>query len=97
MQIDSELSEVKKAFDDINEDVKGAVDLKLEPATKPVDKTDADEEKKDDRAPETDDFGNLNDLKDTFNNINADPDASGEENAKPRKESPTQDEEKKNS
>ena len=97
MQIDSELSEVKKAFDDINEDVKDAVDLKLEPATKPVDKTDADEEKKDDRAPETDDFKNLNDLKDTFNNLNADPDSSGEENAKPGKESPTQDEEKKKS
>ncbi len=30
MQIDNELSEVKKAFDDINEDVKQAVDLKPE-------------------------------------------------------------------
>ena len=97
MQIDSELSEVKKAFDDINEDVKDAVDLKLEPATKPVDKTDTDEEKKDDRVSETEEFENLNDLKDTFNNLNADPDSSGEENAKPRKESPTQDEEKKKS
>ncbi|MGD8256887.1 MAG: Sec-independent protein translocase protein TatB [Desulfobacterales bacterium] len=97
MQIDSELSEVKKAFDDINEDVKGAVDLKLEPATKPVDKTDAEEEKKGDRAPETDEFENLNDLKDTFNNLNADPDSSGKEKVKPRKESPKQDEEKKKS
>jgi len=97
MQIDSEMAEVKKAFNDINEDVKDAVDLKLEPATKPVDKTDADEEKKDDRVSETDDFENLNDLKDTFNNLNADPDSSGEEKAKPGKESPTQDEEKKKS
>jgi len=30
MQIDNELTEVKKAFDDINEDVKQAVDLKPE-------------------------------------------------------------------
>ena len=97
MQIDSEMAEVKKAFNDINEDVKDAVDLKLEPATKPVDKTDADEEKKDDRVSETDDFENLKDLKDTFNNLNADPDSSGEEKAKPGKESPTQDEEKKKS
>ena len=28
IQIDDELTEVKKAFDDINEDVKGAIDLK---------------------------------------------------------------------
>ena len=97
MQIDSELSEMKKAFDDINEDVKDAVDLKLEPATKPVDKTDADEEKKDDRVSETDDFENLNDLKDTFNNLKTDPDSSGEKKVKPGKESPTQDEEKKKS
>jgi TatA/E family protein of Tat protein translocase len=31
MHIDSELAEVKKAFNDINDDVKGAVDLKPEP------------------------------------------------------------------
>lgn len=37
MQIDSELSEVKKAFDDINEDVKEAVDLKLEQEKKSED------------------------------------------------------------
>ena len=55
------------------------------------------EEKKGDRAPETDEFENLNDLKDTFNNLNADPDSSGKEKVKPRKESPKQDEEKKKS
>lgn len=97
MQIDGELAEVKKAFDNINDDVKDAVDSKLESATKPVDKTDADEEEKDDRVSETDDFENLKDLKDTFNNLNADPGSSGEEKAKPGEESPTQDEEKKKS
>lgn len=97
MQIDGELAEVKKAFDDINEDAKDAVDSKLESATKPVDKTDADEEQKDDRVSETDDFENLKDLKDTFSNLNADPGSSGEEKAKPGEESPTQDEEKKKS
>jgi TatA/E family protein of Tat protein translocase len=34
MQIDSELSDVKKAFTDINDNVKEAADLKLEPAKK---------------------------------------------------------------
>jgi len=97
MQIDSELAEVKKAFDDINEDVKEAVDSKLEPATKAVDSTDADEEKKSDRASETDDFENLKGLKDTFNNLNTDPDSSGGGKAKAEEESRTQDEKKKKS
>jgi len=97
MQIDSELAEVKKAFDDINEDVKEAVDSKLEPATKAFDSTDADEEKKSDRASETDDFENLKGLKDTFNNLNTDPDSSGGGKAKAEEESRTQDEKKKKS
>jgi len=39
MQIDNELSDVKKAFDDINEDVKQAVDLKPEFGKKADDDT----------------------------------------------------------
>ena len=43
MQIDNELTEVKKAFDDINEDVKQAVDLKPEFERKSEDKAKLDE------------------------------------------------------
>ncbi|MBE9543434.1 MAG: twin-arginine translocase subunit TatB, partial [Proteobacteria bacterium] len=43
MQIDDELSEVKKAFDDINEDVKKAVDLKPEFERKSEDNATLDE------------------------------------------------------
>ena len=42
MQIDSEMAEVKKAFDGITDDVKDAVDLKPEPDKKTDDKTEAD-------------------------------------------------------
>ena len=43
MQIDNELTEVKKAFDDINEDVKQAVDLQPEFERKSEDKAKLDE------------------------------------------------------
>ena len=57
MQIDNELTEVKKAFDDINEDVKQAVDLKpefernSEDNAKP-DEAGADKDTKDEAEPE---------------------------------------------
>ena len=43
MHIDSELADVKKAFDDINDDVKNAVDLKPEFERKSDDKTNSDD------------------------------------------------------
>ena len=57
MQIDNELSEVKKAFDDINEDVKQAVDLKPEFERKSednakLDEAGADKDSKDEAEPE---------------------------------------------
>ena len=57
MQIDNELTEVKKAFDDINEDVKQAVDLKPEFERKTDDDTQlneagADKNTKDEAEPE---------------------------------------------
>jgi TatA/E family protein of Tat protein translocase len=76
MQIDSELSDVKKAFTDINDNVKEAADLKLEPAKKTDDADSAVEEKNDEKkeAPETksDDFNNLKDLKKVFDKLDTD-------------------------
>lgn len=63
MHIDSELAEVKKAFDDISDDVKEVVDPKLEPEKKMDDQSQTDtaneekNEKKNEKS-ESDDFDN---------------------------------------
>lgn len=76
IQLDTDLSDVKKAFNDINEDVKEAVDLKVEPAEKTQDADSSAEEKNDEQkaAPETqsDDFENLKDLKKAFDKLDTD-------------------------
>ena len=76
IQLDSDLSDVKKAFNDINEDVKEAVDLKVEPAEKTQDASSSAEEKNDEQkaAPEnqSDDFENLKDLKKAFDKLDTD-------------------------
>jgi TatA/E family protein of Tat protein translocase len=83
MQIDSELADVKKAFNDINDDVKEAVDLKLEPE----DKTDVQstrEEKQDDNSESvSDDFNNLKNLKTAFGNHDSSSNSSAAEETLP--------------
>jgi TatA/E family protein of Tat protein translocase len=64
MHIDSEMEDVKKAFSGISDDVKEAVDLKLEPEKKPdasPQADTADEEKNETQnvASDSDDFDNL--------------------------------------
>ena len=54
MQIDSEVAEVKKAFDGINEDVKKAVDLEPEQDKKSVDSIQPNQEKNGETESETD-------------------------------------------
>jgi len=81
MQIDSELSEVKKAFDDINEDVKEAVDLKpefernSEKTAESGEPADSEDKKADDEIA-SDNFENLKDLKMAFDNLETDQDSS---------------------
>ena len=103
MQIDNELTEVKKAFDDINEDVKQAVDLKpefernSEDNAKP-DEAGADKDTKDEAEPEaesnpdpeapSDDFENLKDLKHAFDNLEKGDDSSPAHDAKTADENP---------
>ena len=69
MQIEGELSEVKKAFDDVNEDVKAAVDLKLEPEKKSDDSAQTIEEKNGKTDSESDEFANLKNLKTAFDDL----------------------------
>ncbi len=64
MHLDSEMEDVKKAFSGISDDVKEAVDLKLEPEKKTDDSSQTDtaneekNEKKNEKS-ESDDFDNL--------------------------------------
>ena len=87
MQIDDELSEVKKAFDDINEDVKKAVDLKPEFERKSednatLDETGADKDIKDEAEPESDDFENGNDSLPAHDTKTADETPAADEDPK---------------
>ena len=83
MHIDSEMEDVKKAFSGISDDVKEAVDLKLEPAKKTADQPQpdtADEEKNETKneASETDNFDNLKNLKHDFDNLDTNSSATDE-------------------
>ena len=95
MQIDNELSDVKKAFDDINEDVKDAVDLDLAPEKKPVESIQTNEEKNSEPEPESDDFGNLKDLKTAFDHLDTNTTSSEKKEATPVDEAPTPDDDEK--
>lgn len=95
MQIDSDMADVKKAFDGITDDVKDAVDLKLEPEKKEEDqsRTDSADETRDDKKNEnskTDDFENL---KTAFDNLETDTKSSNPDETKPD-DKPPADEEK---
>lgn len=75
MQIDSELADVKKAFNDINDDVKEAVNVKPDQEEKSDDDTTVDKEKsetqKDKSESVSDEFENLKDLKKAFDNLDS--------------------------
>ena len=83
MQIDSEMEDVKKAFSGISDDVKEAVDLKLEPEKKTNDQPQvdpADDEKNETQTEtsESGDFDNLKNLKHAFDNIEPNSSATDE-------------------
>ena len=86
MHIDSELSEVKNAFNGISDDVKEAVDLKLEPEKKtndqpPVDPADDEKNETQTETSESGDFDNLKNLKQAFDNIEPNSSATDETTA----------------
>ena len=83
MQIDSEMEDVKKAFNGISDDVKEAVDLKHEPEKKPdaSPQDDAADEEKNgnqNKAYDSDDYDNLKNLKHVFDDLNMNSSDTGE-------------------
>jgi len=83
MQIDSEMEDVKKAFSGISDDVKEAVDQKLEPEKKTEDQpqpdtADKEKDETDKDLSESDDFDNLKNIKHAFDNLDTNSSAPDE-------------------
>ena len=100
IQLDSELSEVKETFNDISDGVKDAVDLNLKPEKQKTDKVASDDEKNkekgDEHESESDDFGNLKNLKKEFDNLDSQTDTSQKDETAMPDVSPDTDDDKKN-
>ena len=98
IQLDSDLSDVKKAFNDINDNVKEAVDLKPEPAKKTDDANSTAEEKNDEKKeapePESDDFDNLKNLKKAFDTLDTNASSAAKDDAAPIDKIPATDDDK---
>ncbi len=94
LQIDNELTDVKKAFDDLNADVKETVDLNLEPERKKVDQTETDDETKGESESESDDFDNLKNLKNVYDDLNEDTKSTQNDESQPIEGSPSTDDDK---
>jgi TatA/E family protein of Tat protein translocase len=97
IQLESELSDVKETFNDISADVKDAVDLNLKQEKQKADKIGSDDEKKEEkdseRESESDDFGDLKNQKNEFDNLHTD--ASQTDETKMQDASPDPDDDKK--
>ena len=100
IQLESELSEVKETFKDISDEVKDAVDLNLKPEKQKTDKVASDDEKNkekgDEHESESDDFGNLKNLKKEFDNLDSQTDTSQKDETAMPDVSPDTDDDKKN-
>ncbi len=99
MHIDSELAEVKNAFNGISDDVKEAVDLKLEPEKKmddPSQTETANEEKneKKNEKSESDDFDNLKNLKHAVDDPDTNSNTSATDATMPADKSPAEEDKK---
>ena len=99
IQLESELSEVKETFNDISDGVKGAVDLNLKPEKQKTDKVGSDDEKNKEKGnqheSESDDFGNLKNLKKEFDNLDSHTDTSQKDETVMQDASPETDDDKK--
>ena len=98
MQIDSEMAEVKKAFYDSNDDVKKAVDPKPDQEDKSDTRDKGDDEKSekqtDDPESASDEFKNMKDLKNAFDDLNTDSNPSAPDEAAAVDKMPANDENK---
>ena len=99
IQLESELSEVKETFNDFSDEVKDAVDLNLKPEKQKADKIGSDDEKNEEKdsepKSESDDFGNLKNLKKEFDNLDAPTDTAQKDETKMQDASPDTDDDKK--
>jgi TatA/E family protein of Tat protein translocase len=99
IQLESELSEVKETFNDFSDEVKGAVDLNLKPEQQKPDEIgpadEKSEEKDNEDEPESDDFGNLKQLKKEFDNLDTPADTSQKDETMMQNASPDTDDDKK--
>ncbi len=98
IQLEGELSEVKETFNDISSEVKDAVDLNLKPEEQEADKTgsndDKTEEEDSERESDSDDFGNLKNLKKEFDNLDTNTDISQKDENMMQDASPETDDDK---
>ena len=98
IQLEGELSEVKETFNDISSEVKDAVDLNLKPEKQKADETGSDDEKTEeedsDRESDSDDFGNLKNLKKEFDNLDTNTDISQKDENMMQDASPETDDDK---
>jgi len=98
IQLEGELSEVKETFNDISSEVKDAVDLNLKPEKQKADKTGSDDEKTEEedseRESDSDDFGNLKNLKKEFDNLDTNTDISQKDENMMQDASPETDDDK---
>jgi TatA/E family protein of Tat protein translocase len=99
IQLEGELSEVKETFNDLSDGVKDAVDLNLKPEKQKTDKIGSDDEKNKEKdnedKSESDDFGNLKNLKKEFDNLDAQTDTSQKDETVMQDASPDSDDDKK--
>ena len=99
IQLEGELSDVKETFNDISAGVKDAVDLNLKPEKQKADKIGSDDEKTEEKdsehESESDDFGNLKNLKKEFDNLDTHPDTSQKDETMMPDASPDSDDDKK--
>ncbi len=99
IQLESELSEVKETFNDFGDEVKDAVDLNLKPEKQKADKIGSDDEKKKEKDregdSESDDFGNLKNLKKEFDSLDTHTDTPQKDKTVMQDASPETDDDKK--
>ena len=82
MQIDSEMADVKKAFDDINDEVTTAVEIIPAETDDPAEKTETGENEQDPAKAETEGSeysDNLKNLKNAYDELNKDVELPGED------------------
>jgi TatA/E family protein of Tat protein translocase len=99
IQLESELSDVKETFNNISDEVKDAVDLNLKPENQKADKNGSNDEKNKEKdsegESESDDFGNLKNLKKEFDNLDTHTDTSPKDETMIQDASPDTDDDKK--